>query len=93
MAQFKAALDDFSSKWSKSYKHLIESWLNDEDLFTYYKYPVSMRKSIYTTNWIERFNKEVRRLNKTKILYRLRMHVASLFITKLVLTMIHGQES
>ena len=36
------------------------------DLFTYYKYPVSMRKSIYTTNWIERFNKEVRRLIKTK---------------------------
>ena len=25
-----------------------------------------MRKSIYTTNWIERFNKEVRRLVKTK---------------------------
>lgn len=25
-----------------------------------------MRKSIYTTNWIERFNKEVCRLVKTK---------------------------
>lgn len=64
--QCKAALDDLSTKWSKSYKRLVESWLNDEDLFTYYKYPVSIRKSIYTTNWIERFNKEVRRLIKTK---------------------------
>ena len=64
--QCKSTLDDFSTKWSKSYKRLVESWLNDEDLFTYYKYPVSIRKSIYTTNWIERFNKEVRRLIKTK---------------------------
>ena len=64
--QCKVALDDFSTKWSKSYKRLVESWLKDEDLFTYYKYPVSIRKSIYTTNWIERFNKEVRRLIKTK---------------------------
>lgn len=64
--QCKAALDDLSTKWSNSYKRLVESWLNDEDLFTYYKYPVSIRKSIYTTNWIERFNKEVRRLIKTK---------------------------
>ena len=64
--QCKVALDDLSTKWSKSYKRLVESWLNDEDLFTYYKYPVSIRKSIYTTNWIERFNKEVRRLIKTK---------------------------
>ena len=66
LIQCKAALDDFSTKWSKSYKRLVESWLNDEDLFTYYKYPVAIRKSIYTTNWIERFNKEVRRLIKTK---------------------------
>ena len=64
--QCKAALDEFAVKWSKSYKRVVESWLNDEDLFTYYKYPVSMRKSIYTTNWIERFNKEVRHLVKTK---------------------------
>ncbi len=66
MVQCKAAPDDFFTKWSKSYKRLVESWLNDEDLFTHYKYPVSMRKSIYITNWIEHFNKEVRRLIKTK---------------------------
>jgi putative transposase len=33
---------------------------------TYYDYPQAIRKAIYTTNWIERFNKEARRLTKTK---------------------------
>lgn len=33
---------------------------------TYYKYPHSIRKAIYTTNWIERFNKELKRLIKSK---------------------------
>lgn len=50
LEQCKVALDDFATKWSKSYRRLVESWLNDEDLFMYYKYPVSIRKSIYTTN-------------------------------------------
>jgi transposase-like protein len=30
-------------------------------LFTFYKYPDSIQKSIYITNWIERANKEIRK--------------------------------
>lgn len=64
--QCQQALNEFHQKWTKLYKRVVESWENDEDLFTYYQYPMAIRKSIYTTNWIERFHKEVRRLIKTK---------------------------
>ncbi len=59
-------LDEFSTKWRKSYPKVVDSWNNTSNLFTYYDYPQAIRKAIYTTNWIERFNKEVRRLTKTK---------------------------
>lgn len=35
--QYKVALNYLSTKWSKSYKRSMESWLNDEDLFMNYK--------------------------------------------------------
>lgn len=60
------ALDEFAQICSRMYRKVVDSWCNDDNLFTYFKYPESIRKSIYTTNWIERFNKEVRRLIKTK---------------------------
>lgn len=59
-------LDEFSTKWGKIYPKVVDSWNNTSSLFTYYDYPQAIRKAIYTTNWIERFNKEARRLTKTK---------------------------
>lgn len=53
-------------KWSKRYKRVMDRWNDNPYLFTYYKYPETIRRSIYTTNWIERFNKEVKRLMKPK---------------------------
>jgi transposase-like protein len=60
------ALNDLSLKWDKIYPHLAQSWFEDKDeLFAFYKYPDSIQKSIYTTNWIERANKEIRKRLKT----------------------------
>jgi len=60
------ALEEVNRKWSKKYPRVMEKWLNNPYIFTYYKYPHSIRKAIYTTNWIERFNKELKRLIKSK---------------------------
>jgi len=60
-------LDEFNTKWSKIYPRIVSNWNNSIDvLLTFYKYPTSIRKSIYTTNWIERANKELKRRLKTK---------------------------
>ena len=36
------------------------------DLFAYTKYPVKIQRMIYTTNWIEAINKQIRRTTKIR---------------------------
>jgi transposase-like protein len=56
------ALEEFDLKWSKTYPKVTQSWYDDKDeLLAFYKYPESIHKAIYTTNWIERANKEIRK--------------------------------
>jgi len=61
-------LKDFSSKWGKYYKY-IKCLPEKEDIeyyFTYLNYDYRIRRMIYTTNWIERFNKSCRRTLKIR---------------------------
>ena len=51
------------SEFYPCFLHTLER--NDLALhFTYFKYDKNIRRMIYTTNWIERFNKNVRRTTK-----------------------------
>jgi putative transposase len=53
----------FINKWKKIYPHLSTKF-KDEDLDSYFAYldfPYHIHRMIYTTNWIERLNKEIRR--------------------------------
>lgn len=65
----KAAEEAFNNakeKWGKKYKKEVKSWEEDLPvLLTFYKYPKQVRQYIYTTNLIERTNKEVRKRLKT----------------------------
>ena len=57
-----AAFDTVKSKWSKTYPKEIQSWEDQlPTLLTFYKYPKLIRGSIYTSNAIERTNKELRK--------------------------------
>lgn len=50
--------EKFIAKYIKVYKHVCNELLtNKESLFSFYDFPESMRKSLYTTNWIEGLNK------------------------------------
>jgi putative transposase len=60
-------LDDLDSKWGKKYPVVIKSWRNNwEELTNYFKYPKEIRKLIYTTNTIEGFHRQIRKVTKTK---------------------------
>ena len=60
------ALYDFLMKYRKIYPKIIDI-LNDlEGLFTFYAFPESIQRSIYTTNLIENFNKNLKRSIKAK---------------------------
>src|SRR5699024_12712704 len=60
------ALEQFNSNWNKSYPRVINSVMNNEQLLTFYDFPASIRRSIYSTNLIESFNKEIKRYVKRK---------------------------
>ena len=65
--QSKKSLEEFTEKWGKKYPHTTKSWnANWERLTNFYKYPQEIRKIIYTTNIIENFNAQLRKVTKTK---------------------------
>jgi putative transposase len=60
-------LVNVSNKWEGKYPLVIKSWIkNWEELSAYYKYPQAIRKVIYTTNAIESFHSQLRKITKTK---------------------------
>jgi putative transposase len=61
-------LNGFIEKWKDKYPYLKRSF-GEQTLdyyFTYLNFPLSTRRIIYTTNWIERLNKEIRKVIKNK---------------------------
>jgi len=57
-----AEFDVVSKKWSKKYPKEIKSWKEQlPTLLTFYKYPELIKDAIYTSNAIERTNKEFRK--------------------------------
>lgn len=62
-----AAMDEFEAKWGTKYPLAVKSWrVNWNELSTMFKYPPEIRKLIYTTNAIENFNRQLRKVTKTK---------------------------
>jgi Transposase and inactivated derivatives len=59
-------LTKFCKKWNKKYPKVTESISENENLLTFYEYPESVRSSIYTTNMIESYNKQLKRKFKLK---------------------------
>lgn len=63
-------LDKLEDKWGGKYSSSIASWRNNwPSLSTYFKYPPELRKMIYTTNSIENFNRQLRKVTKTKTIF------------------------
>ena len=61
------ALTDFNDIWGKKYPNITVSWTNQwAELSTFFKYPDSVRKLIYTTNPIESLNATIKRKTKSK---------------------------
>ena len=53
--------------WGKKYPIVLKSWNNNWDkLSTYFQYDEHVRRLIYTTNAVEGFHRQVRKVTKTK---------------------------
>jgi putative transposase len=64
--QAEANLVDLEEKWDKKYPVVIDSWRRNWDkLTTYFRYPDAIRKMIYTTNTIEGYHRQIRKVTKS----------------------------
>ena len=61
------ALMELKEKWNEKYPYMVKSWINNwPRLSTYFQYPQDIRRIIYTTNIIESFHSQLRKITKTK---------------------------
>lgn len=64
------ALETFAQRWDKKYPKISSSWRDNwPNLSTYFKYPQEIRRLIYTTNAIEGFNRQLRKVTKAKSVF------------------------
>lgn len=60
-------LDNLEEKWGKKYPIVIRSWRNNWlCLSTYFDYTPEIRRLMYTTNTVEGFHRQIRKVTKTK---------------------------
>lgn len=60
-------LESFDEKWGNKYPKIAISWRDNwTNLSTHFKYPQEVRTLIYTTNAIEGFNRQLRKVTKNK---------------------------
>jgi putative transposase len=58
---------ELGDRWGDTYAVAVRSWEKHwEDLATMFDYPAEIRRLIYTTNTVEGYNRQVRKVVKTK---------------------------
>ncbi len=59
-------LGSMIEKWQKTYPKVTQSLIKNQDLLTFYEFPPGIRRSIYSTNLIESFNKQIKKYSRRK---------------------------
>jgi len=67
LIQAEKALNQLDLQWRSKYPSMVKSWLeNWERLSQMFDFPDQIRKLMYTTNVIESFNSQLRKVTKSK---------------------------
>ncbi len=78
-SQAETELLNLEEIWGKKYPIVIRSWNeNWDELTTYFNYDTRIRKLIYTTNAVEGFHRQIRKVTKTKGAFPLDMALLKL---------------
>jgi putative transposase len=68
--QAETHLLELAEKWGDKYAIAVRSWENHwENLATMFNYPAEIRRLIYTTNAVEGYNRQLRKVTKTKSMF------------------------
>jgi putative transposase len=64
------ALDALEKHWGEKYYIAIKPWRDNwDEIATMFQYPPEMRRLIYTTNAVESFNRQLRKVTKSKSIF------------------------
>lgn len=67
LAEAELSMNQFEEKWKQKYPLVIKSWRNNWHYLTrFFDYSKHLRRIMYTTNTIEGFNRQIRRVTKRK---------------------------
>ena len=67
LEEAKANLERLEETWGDKYAIGVRSWKHNwERLSTFFQFPAEIRRLIYTTNTVEGYNRQVRKVIKTK---------------------------
>lgn len=85
----EANLLKLEEKWSGKYGAAVKSWQNNwEELATFFEFPKEIRRLIYTTNTVEGYHRQLRKVLKNKSSFpteqsvRKLLYLATMDITK-----------
>lgn len=85
----EANLLKLENAWGQKYAAAIRSWQNNwEELATFFEFPKEIRRLIYTTNTVEGYHRQVRKVIKNKPMFpteqsaRKLLYLATMDITK-----------
>lgn len=63
-------LEQFEQVWGTKYPLMVRSWRSNwDEIATFFKYPQEIRKLIYTTNMIESYHRQLRKVTKGKAVF------------------------
>ena len=63
----ESELDNLEHKWGKEYPIIIKSWRDNwPQLSNYFQFTQSIRTLIYTTNAVEGYHRQIRKVTKNK---------------------------
>jgi transposase-like protein len=66
-AAAETELDDLEAKWGEQYPIVIKSWRDNwERLTEFFQYTNEIRRLIYTTNTVEGYHRQIRKMTKNK---------------------------
>ena len=65
--QAEVELDNLERKWGEDYPIVIKSWQDNwERLTEYFQFTPDIRRMIYTTNTVEGYHRQIRKVTKNK---------------------------
>lgn len=80
LEQAESALENLSKTWKSKYAIAVKSWENNwDELSSFFDFSKAIRRMMYTTNAIEAYNRQLRKVTKNRSVFSTEKSIRKLF--------------